>query len=174
MLRIIPHILGQLFVALSLVASTPASATGTVSMKPISYQQWLQQRQTYRGQILVVDMWATWCSSCIERFPKMVSLHKKYARQGVQIVSLNLDDHNDKQALATASRFLNSIDAHFDHYHMDENLMQAFEKLDLIAIPVVIIYDRQGTQRYKLTGDNPYKQFTDKDVERAIQDLLHE
>jgi thiol-disulfide isomerase/thioredoxin len=144
------------------------------AMRPISYQQWLQQRETYRGHILVVDMWATWCTSCIERFPKMVSLHNKYADRGVQIVSMNLDDHGDTQAIAAANRFLRSVGARFPNYHMDENLMQAFEKLDLIGIPVVAIYDKRGEQRYRLTGDNPYKQFTDRDIETAIQHLLNE
>jgi thiol-disulfide isomerase/thioredoxin len=119
-------------------------------------------------------MWATWCTSCIERFPKMVSLHNKYADRGVQIVSMNLDDHGDTQAIAAANRFLRSVGARFPNYHMDENLMQAFEKLDLIGIPVVAIYDKQGEQRYRLTGDNPYKQFTDRDIETAIQHLLNE
>jgi len=142
------------------------------SMQAINFQQWLLQRQTYRGRILVVDMWATWCISCIERFPKMVALDKKYAARGVQIVAINLDDRDDVEAIAKS--FLHSVRAHFPNYRMDENLMQAFEKLQLTGIPVVIIYDRQGRQRYRLTGDNPNKQFTDRDVETAIQQLLDE
>ena len=151
-----------------------AADTGAATMQSVSYQQWLEQRKAFLGRILVVDMWATWCSSCIERFPKMVTMHKKYADRGVQIVSMNLDDHGDSASIAAANRFLNSINARFPNYHMDENLMQAFDLLDLIGIPVVIIYDRLGKQRYRLTGDNPYKQFTDKDIEIAIQHLLNE
>ena len=147
---------------------------GNNSMQAINFQQWLLQRKAYRGRILVVDMWATWCTSCIERFPKMVALDKKYAGRGVQIVAINLDDRDDGEAIASANHFLHSVGAHFPNYRMDENLMQAFEKLQLIGIPVVVIYDRQGRQRYRLTGDNPYKQFTDRDVETAIQQLLDE
>jgi hypothetical protein len=36
----------------------------------------------------------------------------------------------------------------------------------------VLIYDRDGTLRYKLTGDDPNRQFTNGDVDRAIQELL--
>lgn len=145
-----------------------------IAMRPVSYPQWLQQRKAYQGRILVVDMWATWCTSCIEGFPKMLELEKKYASRDVQIVSMNLDDRGDTQAIAAANRFLQSVGARFPNYHMDENLMQAFDKLDLIGIPAVVIYDVQGKQRYRLTGDNPYKQFTDRDIESAIQHLLSE
>lgn len=151
-----------------------AGEPAAIDMQPVSYQQWQQQRRSYSGNILVVDMWATWCSSCIERFPKMVQLDKRYAGRGVQIVSMNLDDRGDSDAIAAANRFLRSVDARFPNYRMDENLMLAFEKLNLIGIPVVLIYDEQGRERYRLTGDNPYKQFTDRDIEIAIQALLDE
>jgi hypothetical protein len=55
---------------------------------------------------------------------------------------------------------------------MNENMMDAFEMLDLLGIPAVFIYDRNGQERIRLTGDNPNKQFTDKNVEEAIVSLL--
>ena len=39
-------------------------------MTPISYSKWESKRQQYLPNILVVDMWAMWCVSCIERFPR--------------------------------------------------------------------------------------------------------
>lgn len=158
------------------MATRPVTADDVkaIELQPLDHEQWMQKRQAYRGNILVVDMWATWCSSCIERFPRMVSLHQTYAAQGVQFVSMNLDDRGDTRALEQAEHFLNSVHARFPNYHMNENLMVAFEKLDLIGIPVVIIYDRQGRQRFRLTGDNPYHQFTDADIERAVKQLLDE
>ena len=173
MKHLIPGVLLILACSIS-VGSTYAADTTVTTMQSVTYQQWLEQRKAYTGRILVVDMWATWCSSCIERFPKMVSMHNKYANQGVQIVSMNLDDRGDAASLTAANRFLQRINARFPNYHMDENLMQAFEMLDLIGIPVVLIYDRKGKQRYRLTGDNPYNQFTDKDIEIAIQHLINE
>ena len=50
--------------------------------------------------------------------------------------------------------------------------MIAFEKLNLIGIPAVIIYDRNGDERYRLTGDDPNNQYSGKDIEKAIQELL--
>lgn len=153
--------------------NTAASALA-IQMQPVSYQQWQQVLSGYKPDIVVVDLWASWCISCIERFPHMVELERRYRDKGITFVSLNLDDRNDKEALEWATAFLNRINADFIHYHMDENLMAAFEQLDLLGIPVVLIYDRNGQERYRLTGDNPDKQFGERDVEEAVIALMNE
>ncbi len=141
-------------------------------MVAVSYTEWESRRLQYLPKIVVVDMWAMWCVSCIERFPEMVKLHNTYKNQNVEFVSMNLDDREDAKSLQLAEVFLRKMNATFDHYRMDENLLHAFEKIDLIGIPAVLIYDNQGLEQYRLTGDNPNKQFTEKDVEEAISHLL--
>jgi thiol-disulfide isomerase/thioredoxin len=141
-------------------------------MVPLNYQQFTDKLLSYIPNIVVVDMWAMWCVSCIERFPEMVKMHERYKNDNVVFVSMNLDDRTDFESLSAAESFLRSMNAHFDHYRMDENLMSAFEKTDLIGIPAVLIYGHDGKERYRLTGDNPNKQFTELDVEQAIITLL--
>lgn len=143
-------------------------------LKAIGFQEWDRQLASYQPSVVVVDMWAMWCTSCIKRFPKMVEMNKKYAPQGVQFVSLNLDNRDDTQAVKDAEKFLKEMNATFDNFHMDENLIDAFEHFNLIGIPAVVIYDGEGKERYRLTGTNPNKQFTDKDIEAAVKELLAE
>lgn len=145
-----------------------------VELTPISYNNWTKKLQDYRPDIVVVDMWAMWCTSCIKRFPKMVELNEKYANQGVKFVSLNLDDYQNTGAVESADVFLKEMNARFDNFHINENLIDTFEKLKLKGIPAVAIYDGAGKERYRLTGDNPNKQFTDADIEAAIEALLKE
>ena len=152
--------------------ATSPSAQSKISFTPLLYDEWLAQLSDYQPDIVVVDMWATWCASCLEEFPKIVSLHEKYKNQGVTFVSLNLDDHEDQPSLDNAEKFLRKMNAEFDNFWMNENLMTAFEKLDLIGIPAVIIFDRNGEERYRLTGDDPNNQYRGKDIEQAIQNLL--
>lgn len=143
-------------------------------MKPIDYQQWIHKLESHLPSIVVVDMWAMWCVSCIERFPEMVKMHARYKNDNIVFASMNLDDRDDPESLSAANDFLRSMNAQFDHYRMDENLMVAFEKTNLIGIPAVLIYDREGKERYRLTGDNPNQQFSEDDVEQAIINLLNE
>lgn len=177
---------GKLIIAALLAITLAACDSGTTSgaaangtpaaaeMKPVSFQEWDQQLASYQPSIVVVDLWAMWCTSCIKRFPKMVDMHDKYSPRGVQIVALNLDNHQDQVALEQAQEFLREINATFDNYHMDENMIDAFEHFKLIGIPAVLIYDGEGRERFRLTGDNPSKQFTDEDIENAINELLAE
>jgi len=53
-----------------------------------------------------------------------------------------------------------------------EKIPTAFEKLGLLGIPAVYVYDRGGKLVERLTADDPNAQFTDEDVERAIREQL--
>jgi|GEM_PF-2047165 len=154
---------------------TPFSikADSVSPMIPISLSQWQTKLKDHTGNIVVVDMWAMWCTNCIERFPEMVKLHNKYKDENVIFVSMNLDDREDSSSIIDANHFLATMNATFTHYHMDENLMLTFNELDLLGIPAVLIYDQFGNEKFRLTGDNPNKQFTEYDVENAIITLLY-
>jgi cytochrome c biogenesis protein CcmG/thiol:disulfide interchange protein DsbE len=142
------------------------------TLEPVTYEGWQEELHSLRGQIVVVDMWATWCLPCVERFPHMVELATEYADQGVEFVSLCLDDRDDADAIELAREFLTEQKATFPNYLMDEVVTQAFEKLDLLGIPAVFIYGPDGALRYRLTGDDPNNQYTDADVDDAIEELL--
>ena len=145
-----------------------------VSLTPVNFEQWQGELAALEGQIVVVDMWATWCVPCVERFPKMVELFHEYSPRGVTFVSMCLDDREDAEAVAYAGEFLGKQKAVFANYLMDEIVTEGFVKLDLLGIPAVYVYAPDGERRYKLTADDPYNQFTDEDVESAIQELLAE
>ncbi len=163
-----------LFFLFFLTACSAEKSEPTVQAEihPLSFEQWSLQLKNYKNNILVVDLWAMWCVSCIERFPEMVKLHNKYKEKSVHFISMNLDDRNDLKSISAAQNFLTEMNANFDHFRMDENILEAFEYLNLISIPAVFIYDKHGEEKYRLTGDNPNQQFSEKDIELAIKSLL--
>lgn len=163
------------FVIFSLAISVACSKddSSRYDMTAVTYQQWQQALEQYQGKIVVVDAWATWCESCIKRFPHMVDLAEKYSDENVQFISLNLDDRNATEELNIAREFLETMQADFPHYTMNENMMDAFDKLGFMSLPVVLIYNVDGSEAYRLSVDNPNQQFTDRDVEQAIIHLLN-
>ncbi len=154
--------------------NTAAASAEAIELVPVTHAQWSTTLAGYKPNVVVVDMWATWCAPCIERFPKMVTLHERYAGKGVTIVGMSLEDRDDAGAVAGAADFLVRQDARFPNFLMDENILDSFDKLDILGIPAVDIYDQRGTLRYRLTGDDPNDQFTDADIEAAIVSLLAE
>jgi thiol-disulfide isomerase/thioredoxin len=160
---------------LCLLASAAWAQTGLAGpMEVIRYGQWEGILATQRPNIVVVDLWASWCVSCIERFPEMVAMAERYAGRDVRFLTLNLDDPQDRAGIDWANEFLQEIGADFPNYHLAENLTWSFEQLDLLAIPVVLIYDGQGRERFRLTNDDPNNQFDEQDIEEALQSLLAE
>ena len=148
------------------------SATAGTGLQAVSFAEWDAVLQELRGSVVVVDYWASWCPPCIERFPHMVEMHHRFAARGVSFISLNLDEQGDTEALEWCNEFLAQTGAVFPNYHVDENMSEAFARLDLLGLPVVRIYAADGSEAFKLSGDDPYRQFTENDVELAILELI--
>ena len=158
---------------LALVSCGQESSTPKgVSLTPISFAAWDKQLAQYQGDIVVADLWATWCQPCIKRFPKMVELNKQYADRAVTFVSINFDDTGDGESLQKAESYLKEVNAEFDNFYFKENLIDAFEHMGVIALPVVVIYGKDGKEAARLTNIDPNNQFTEADIENTINRLL--
>jgi thiol-disulfide isomerase/thioredoxin len=125
-----------------------------------------------RARYILVDAWASNCGPCKENFPHLVQMHHKFAKQGLAVASLSLDDIEDSQALAEAERFLQEKDAVITNVLLDEEFGVGYEKLEINAIPAVFLYAPDGTLLRKFSLDDVDNQFTYDDVEQAVSVLL--
>lgn len=121
-----------------------------------------------KAKYTIVDAWATWCTPCMENFPHVVDMHKKYAGKGLAVCSLSLDDGDDS---AKALEFLKKQKAVFANF-IAKDADEIFDKLGVQAIPAVFVYGPDGKLVKKFTMDDPSNQFTYKDVEKYVQNLL--
>ena len=103
----------------------------------------------FKGQIVVVNLWATWCAPCVKEMPALAKLQSAYAGQAVKVVPISLDKGDAD--IAKARAFI-ADKAPLRFYHGDYNL--AFTVVDPPAegLPTTILYDRTGHERARLSG----------------------
>ncbi|WP_404416713.1 redoxin family protein [Marinospirillum sp.] len=117
-----------------------------------------------RGQVVLVDFWASWCGPCRESFPWMNRMQKKYADQGLRVVGVNLDQNKED-----ALQFLAQVPTHFTLLHDSQALLP--EAYGLIGMPSSYLLDAQGRLRASHTGFHASRV---EDYEASIQKLLAE
>ena len=91
----------------------------------------------YRGKVVVLDFWASWCVPCRRSFPWLNEMHDRYAKEGLVIIGVNVDqDRRDAEA------FLADYPAQFNiHYDPGGALAEAF---DVQGMPSSFILGRNG------------------------------
>jgi len=113
-----------------------------------TYQQVLAR---HRGDVVLVDFWATWCVPCRQKLPKILHLGRTHADRGLTIVTLCMDDVSNREA---AMAVLKSVDANVDNLLSKWGASTASTdqfKIDS-ALPYYKLYDRDGKLRYQFSG----------------------
>lgn len=62
------------------------------------------QLKSYRGKVVYVDFWASWCGPCRVSLPELNTLRKKYRKQGFEVIAINLDEEKE-EAMAFLKEF---------------------------------------------------------------------
>jgi cytochrome c biogenesis protein CcmG/thiol:disulfide interchange protein DsbE len=91
----------------------------------------------YKGKVVVLDFWASWCVPCRRSFPWLNAMHAKYSGQGLVIIGVNVD--NDP---AAAAAFLEDYSADF-HIYYDTGAVVA-RQYDIQGMPSTVVVGRDG------------------------------
>ena len=99
----------------------------------------------YRGQVVVLNIWASWCPPCVEEMPAMIAMQQRLKAKGVTIVGVSIDEDGDAY-----HRFLKEHGVNFvtvrDPDRKTANLYGTF------GWPETYIIDRKGVIRRKFIG----------------------
>lgn len=117
----------------------------------------------FKGKIIYVDFWASWCGPCAQSFPFLNSLHKQFKDQGVQIVGVNMDEER-----ADANAFLAKLPADFTV--MADDSKHCAEAFAVEAMPSSYIIDRQGKVQHIHLG---FRDGAAEELRASIELLLH-
>jgi cytochrome c biogenesis protein CcmG, thiol:disulfide interchange protein DsbE len=118
----------------------------------------------YRGKVVYVDFWASWCGPCKQSFPWMQTMKDTYDRQGLTVVAINLDLDR-----ADADKFLDRFRPTFEVRFDPKGKLAAFYKVQ--AMPSSVLIDRHGVTRFMHEGFRPVDSAA---YEAQVQELLAE
>lgn len=116
----------------------------------------------YRGQVVMLNFWATWCGPCRQELPLLNRLHEQYRRSGFALLGVNVDD-NPKAAEDMARQLGVSFPLLFD---TDKGVSKRY---DIDGMPSTLLLDRDGKVRYVHRG---YRAGYEKQYEAEIRELL--
>jgi peroxiredoxin len=117
-----------------------------------------------RGNVVLVNFWATWCGPCRVEMPHLNRLYDKYRGAGFVLLGVNIDD-DPTAAKALAGKLGLKFPVLLD---TDKKVVGAY---DLNAMPATVLIDRDGRVRHLHRG---YRDGVEATYEQQVRDLLKE
>jgi peroxiredoxin len=102
----------------------------------------------YRGDVVMINFWATWCGPCRQEMPLLDQLYARYHRVGFHLLAVNIDD-DSRRAMDMVQELGVSFPVLFDERKDVSKLY------DVDAMPVTILIDREGVVRFVHQGYKP-------------------
>lgn len=118
----------------------------------------------YRGDVVMINFWATWCGPCRQEMPLLDELYTRYERVGFSLLGVNIDD-DSRRAMQMIEELGVSFPVLFDARK------EVSELYEVEAMPVTVLVDREGNVRYVHHGYKPG--YEDKYLDQ-VRSLLRE
>ena len=150
---------GILFVAL-LIVFLPASVLGQETTAPQFALKDINGRtvrlSSYRGKVVLINFWATWCPPCRAEMPDLVKLQREHAAQGLQIIGITYPPETKTRV----RRFATSLKVNYPIVLGTRQIKERFSSDE--TLPLTVIIDRNGKVHDIISGILLRQEFDEK------------
>jgi cytochrome c biogenesis protein CcmG, thiol:disulfide interchange protein DsbE len=144
-------ILSLLLLLFSAAAQTATRGAGVGHSAPNFSRADLSHRKivlsSYRGKVVLLNFWATWCAPCLTEMPTFAEWQKQYGSGNFQVIGISMDD-TTPEVIATVSR----LKLNYPVLMGDEYLGADYG--GVLGLPVTFLIDREGKIRARYQGDS--------------------
>ena len=145
-------------------------ALGACTKRPTAPGTWAVGNQTarladYKGKVVVIDFYATWCEPCRAEIPRLVQMQKDYGANGLQVIGLNVGGDEDRPKVPTFAR---EFGIEYPLGFPDDNLVDQY-LTDNQSIPQAFVFDRNGDLVKRFIG---YSSSSGAELERIVKGAL--
>lgn len=116
----------------------------------------------FRGKVVYVEFWASWCPPCWDAFPLLEQVHQELQDQGLVVIGVNIDDE-----MPDARAAIKKLDVSFPLLRPDDN--SAKLAYNVKTMPYGVLIDRDGVVRYTSAGMSRSKL---RELKKKIRRLL--
>jgi cytochrome c biogenesis protein CcmG/thiol:disulfide interchange protein DsbE len=118
--------------------------------------------EDFRGKVLIINFWATWCPPCEEEIAKLDHIHKRYENEGLVVIGIALD----KDSLNLVEPFVREKRIGYPILMGNEEVLVSLK--DFSGVPTTLIVDQKGNTKKKYDGS-----FDKDDLEKSLKELLY-
>ncbi len=118
--------------------------------------------QDFKGKVLVINLWATWCPPCEEEMPKLNQLHQEYKKDNLMVIGIALD----KDSLDLVAPCVRKRGIEYPILRGNEEVLRNLG--DFSGVPTTLIVDKKGNIKKKYDGS-----FDQDDLEETLKELLY-
>lgn len=131
------------------------------TVEPIGAADFRSVLESHRGEVVLVNLWATWCKPCLKELPDIARVQQKYRDKKFTVIAVSFDDLEDLEtkvrpfAQKQLSDFINYLQNEDD----PEKFVSVMDKSWEGVVPTNFLFDRAGNLKGKLIGGKSYEEF---------------
>ncbi|HEX2781654.1 MAG TPA: TlpA disulfide reductase family protein [Gemmatimonadaceae bacterium] len=125
----------------------PATPTAEFTSSEVPDGAATKTLASYRGQVVLLNIWATWCAPCRAEMPSIERLHREFGPRGLKIVAVSVDDPGQQKAVREFARELNLT---FEILHDPTHDIQRVYRTT--GVPETFVLGKDGVIRKKIIG----------------------